>query len=136
MTSVVVPEVDMLVVARSSQHQRKSIRGFAPRIGLSVVDYKRLDDIDDFYVESQNFRDYYRDPYNKLNRPVVYMKHYGTCGRHYIDKCSQLLMQPIIWVKESKPIICPVKYSRGLNLDDGIQLAGRYDTTPCIKYKR
>lgn len=136
MKSIVVPEVDMLAVARSSQHQRKSIRGFAPRIGLTVVDYKRLDDIDDFYIESQNFRDYYRDPYNKLNRPVTYSKHYGTCGRHMIDKCSPLLMQPITWVQESKPIICSVKYGRNLNLDEGIQLGGRYDITSCIKYKR
>lgn len=136
MKSIVVPEVDMMAVARSSQLQRKCIRGFAPRIGLTVVDYKRLDDIDDFYIESQNFRDYYRDPYNKLDRPVPYRKHYGTCGRHYIDKCSPPLMQPIIWVKESKPIICPVKYSRELNLDEGIRIGGLYDITSCIKYKR
>uniref|UniRef100_A0A1A9VEU4 Uncharacterized protein n=1 Tax=Glossina austeni TaxID=7395 RepID=A0A1A9VEU4_GLOAU len=136
MKTVITPEVDMLVVARSSQNQRKAIMNFAPRIGLAVVDYARLDEIDRFYIDCQNFRDYYRDPYYQLHLPIAFKKHYGKCGHRPTDKCIQLFMKPTEWVRERQPVVYPIEYGRELNLDEGIKLGGLYDVTSCIKYKR
>ncbi|XP_075147065.1 uncharacterized protein LOC142221286 [Haematobia irritans] len=135
MKFISTPKVDMLLVSRNSRNQRQSLRGFVPRIGLSVVDYGRVDEIDTFYTDCQNFRDYYRDPYNKLPRPVVFQKHYGKCGLRTRDG-SDLLMLPIEWVRETQPVLYPLNYGRQLHLTDGIQLGGYYDFNPCIKYKR
>lgn len=136
MKFIKTPDVDMLLVSRSSRNQRQSIRGFAPRIGLSVVDYGRVEEIDTFYMDCQNFRDYYRDPYNKLPRPTVFKKHYGKCGLRSRDKCSELLMLPVQWRCETQPVMYAVDYGRHLHLDEGIQLSGLHDKTSCIKYKR
>lgn len=136
MSFIKTPEVDMLQVAKSSQNQRKSLRGFAPEVGLSIVDYGRLYDIDQFYIDCQHFRDYYRDPYNKLPRPSEFKRHHGKCGLRTRDKCSELLMLPVNWVRETPPVIYPLNYGRQLSLNEGIKLTGQYDWTSCIKYKR
>ncbi|XP_013107150.1 uncharacterized protein LOC106086871 [Stomoxys calcitrans] len=136
MKFISTPEVDMLLVSRSSRNQRQSLKGFVPRIGLSVVDYGRVEEIDSFYMDCQNFRDYYRDPYNKLHRPPVFQQYNGKCGRRARDKCSELLLLPTQWVREAQPVLYPVDYGRQLHLNDGIKLSGFYDYTSCIKYKR
>lgn len=129
----------MLLVSRSSRNQRRSILNFAPRIGLTVVDYGRLEEIDYFYLGCQNFRDYYRDRYNKLCKPVEFKKYYGQCGPAHINsstKCVELLLQPIVWTREKQPILYPVEYSRELQLGAGIHLEGFHNKNSCAKYKR
>lgn len=127
----------MLLVSQSSRNQRKSILSFVPKIGLSIVDYGRLDEIDNFYIDCQNVRDYYRDSYNKLPRPQVFKKHYGKCvGNRFKDNRSSQMLQPVIWQGEKQPVIYPVNYGRNLVYNEGIQLGGRYDPASCIKYKR
>ncbi|XP_065370743.1 uncharacterized protein LOC135962775 [Calliphora vicina] len=137
MKIISAPEVDMLLVSQSSRNQRKSIMNFAPRIGLAVVDYGRSQEIDNFYLDCQNFRDYYRDPYNKLPRPVVFKRHYGKCGSNRNpDKSSEQLLLPTRWVADRQPVTFPLNYSRHMSLDEGIRLGGLYDSASCIKYKR
>ena len=136
MRMIITPEVDMLLVSRSSSNQRKSIMNFAPRIGLSVVDYGRSAEIDNFYISCQNFRDYYRDPYNKLPRPIEFKRFFGKCGNRCPDRNTELLMKPTQCVREKQPIIYPLNYGRNLTLDEGIRLGGQYDPGSCIKYKR
>lgn len=136
MKTIHAPEADMLLVSKSSRNQRKSILNFAPKIGLSVVDYGRLDEIDTFYQECQNFRDYYRDPYNKLHRPLEFQKHHGKCGIKVRDKNTELLMLPVTWVRENVPVVYHIDYDRDVHLDEGIKLGGFYDLASCIKYKR
>ncbi|KAM7363674.1 uncharacterized protein ACRADG_000484 [Cochliomyia hominivorax] len=136
MKIIFAPEVDMLLVSRSSRNQRKSISNFAPKIGLSIVDYGRSQEIDNFYLECQNFRDYYRDPYNKLPRPIEFMRHYGKCGRQYADKFTENLINPPIWVTEKQPLLYPLFNStKHMTLDKGMHLGGIYDANPCTRYK-
>ncbi|XP_068140708.1 unconventional myosin-Vb [Drosophila tropicalis] len=94
MPTIIAPEVDMLQVSKSSQVQRRAILGFAPRIGLKVVDYGDLDRIDNFYLESQKYRDYYRDPNNQIKKPQRFTIHQGKCGIK-LDHSVELLRQPI-----------------------------------------
>lgn len=136
MKTIIAPEVDMLIVSRSSRNSRKFIMNFAPKIGLTMVNYDKLQEIDNFYLDCQNFRDYYRDPYNKLSRPEVFKKHYGKCGRKEIDKNTGLLSLPPMWIREKQPVVYPIKYYRELRPDECIILGGKYDHTSCIKYKR
>ncbi|KAI8124608.1 hypothetical protein CVS40_4911 [Lucilia cuprina] len=138
MKTISAPEADMLLVSESSRNQRKSIMNFAPKIGLAIVDYGRLQEIDNFYLDCQNFRDYYRDPYNKLPRPQAFKRHYGKCGggNRYPDKCSEQLMQPPRWVAERQPVIYPLNYRSHMVLDEGIRLGGLYNSDACTKYKR
>ncbi|XP_053964031.1 uncharacterized protein LOC129251645 [Anastrepha obliqua] len=132
MKSIIAPEVDMLTVSKSSRNQRKSILNFAPKMDL--VNYSKSDNIDNFYLECQNFRDYYRDPYCKLSKPEAFKVPYGKCGRQ-IDRNSVLSL-PVTWVREYHPVIYALQYGRELHLDEGISLGGQYDPTSCIKYKR
>ncbi|XP_039959511.1 uncharacterized protein LOC120774160 [Bactrocera tryoni] len=136
MKTIIAPEVDMLIVSRSSRNSRKSIMNFAPKIGLTMVNYAKLDNIDNFYLDCQEFRDYYRDPYNKISRPEAFKKHYGKCGRREIDKNTVSLSLPPTWVHEKQPVVYPLKYDRKLRLNEGIILGGQYDRISCIKYKR
>ncbi|XP_004529153.1 uncharacterized protein LOC101448809 [Ceratitis capitata] len=136
MRTIIAPEVDMLAVSASSRNSRRSMLNFAPKIGLTMVNYAKLDNIDNFYLDCQNFRDYYRDPYNKLLRPEAFKQHYGKCGRKATDKNTVLLSLPVTWVREKQPVVYPVIYERDLRLDKGINQRGQYDHTSCIKYKR
>lgn len=137
MRTVNTPEADMVLVSRNSRNQRKNIMNFVPKIGLSVVDYGRLYEIDNFYIDCQNFRDYYRDPYSKLPRPIIFKKHYGKCGGNRCkDKSTELLMTPPRWQGERQPVIYPIDYGRHLTLNEGIRLGGVHDPATCIKYKR
>ncbi|XP_017470033.1 PREDICTED: uncharacterized protein LOC108361786 [Rhagoletis zephyria] len=136
MKLVLTPEVDMLTVSKSSINQRKLILNFAPRIGLTMVNYTKLENIDFFYLECQNFRDYNRDPYDKLSKPEVFKKHYGKCERKQIDRNSILLSLPVTSVQEKQPVVYPIKYGGDLHLEEKIRLGGQYDPKSCIKYKR
>ncbi|XP_030380454.1 uncharacterized protein LOC115628472 [Scaptodrosophila lebanonensis] len=135
MAPIVAPEVDMLTVSKSSVNQRKAILGFAPRIGLSFVDYGDLDRIDSFYLESQKYRDYYRDPYNKLHKPDRFRLHQGKCGIK-LDDSVQMLLKPINWVTERQPVVFPTNYTSDMDLDRGVELFGCYDKNSCIRFKR
>lgn len=136
MKKIFAPEVDMLLVSQSSRNQRKTIMNFVPRIGLAIVDYGRLQEIDNFYLDCQNFRDYYRDPYNKLPRPLAFKKHYGKYGKHYsAHQTIEQLMLPTQWITERQPPLYPLNNSRHMSLNKGIHLGGVYNAAPCIKYK-
>ncbi|ALC39256.1 CG43796 [Drosophila busckii] len=131
------PEVDMLAVSARSRKTRRAILGFAPRIGLSIVDYTETERSDNFYLECQNYRDYYRDPYNKLNKPDRFKLHQGRCGIK-LDKSVEELMKPADWVTERQPVVYPIEYRSYMNLGIGFEeiFKGRFDKDSCVRYKR
>ncbi|XP_052853828.1 uncharacterized protein LOC128263142 [Drosophila gunungcola] len=130
-----IPEVDMRIVAQNAELQRRAILGFAPRIGLSIVDYDDLDRIDNFYLECQKFRDYYRDPHNKLHKPSRFRQHQGKCGIK-LDHSVQHLTQPIRWVEEQRPLVYPLSKDSALRLGMPIppMISGRYDKSSSLSF--
>ncbi|XP_051858112.1 uncharacterized protein LOC132796261 [Drosophila nasuta] len=132
-----IPEVDMVTVAQRSNVERRGVLGFVPRIGLPIVDYAEVDRIDAFYLECQNFRDYYRDPYDRVHKPLMFTKHMGKCGIK-MDQSVEELRQPISWVQRKKPLTEPVNYKTHMNLgvDINTMIRGRYGKQSCIRYKR
>ncbi|XP_026843590.1 uncharacterized protein LOC113565521 [Drosophila persimilis] len=136
-SSVDIPEVDMLSVSKSSEVERRAILGFAPRINLVTVDYGDLEKIDTFYLDSQRYRDYYRDPYDKLPKPERFKYHQGKCGIK-LDHSVEQMRRPISWVEERKPVVYPLKYGTPMRLGTSAasMMRGRYDLGSCIRYKR
>ncbi|KAH8335232.1 hypothetical protein KR067_005832 [Drosophila pandora] len=132
-----IPEVDMLKVATNADVQRRAILGFAPRIGMVIVDYDDLDRIDNFYLQCQKYRDYYRDPHHKIHKPTRFRQHQGKCAIR-LDRTVEELTQPIRWVEERKPVVYPEVRSTSMRLGVPLmpQILGRYDKCTSMAYKR
>ncbi|KQS70347.1 uncharacterized protein LOC26526555 [Drosophila erecta] len=132
-----IPEVDMRMVAKNSEAHRRGIFGFAPRIGMVSVDYDDLDRIDNFYLETQRYRDYYRDPHNTLHKPPRFRQHQGKCGIK-LDTSVQHFSRPIRWVKEGQPVLYP--YSKDTAMMVGIPISsmitGHYAKSTCVSFLR
>ncbi|XP_043652353.1 uncharacterized protein LOC122619454 [Drosophila teissieri] len=132
-----IPEVDMRMVAKNAEAHRRGILGFAPRIAMLTVDYDDLDRIDNFYLESQRYRDYYRDPHNTLHKPPRFRRHQGKCGIK-LDTSVQHLTRPIRWVKERQPVIYPSLRDTAMMVGIPISsmLIGHYDKASCVSFHR
>ncbi|XP_017060615.1 uncharacterized protein LOC108100973 [Drosophila ficusphila] len=132
-----IPEVDMWQVAKNAEVQRRAILGFAPRIGLVIVDYDDLDRIDSIYLQCQKLRDYYRDPHNKLHKPTGFQPHRRKCGIK-VDQSVQHLTQPIRWVEERRPVVYPFPRDTSMNLGSPIvpMISGRYSKSSSVSYVR
>ncbi|XP_017068585.1 uncharacterized protein LOC108106175 [Drosophila eugracilis] len=130
-----VPEVDMRIVAQSAEIHRQGILGFAPRIGLGIVDYSELDRIDNFYMESQKYRDYYRDPHNIMHKPDVFQRHQGKCGIK-MDVTVQNLTEPIRWVEERRPVVYPLSKDTSMRIGIPIppMIRGRYSKSSSTSF--
>ncbi|XP_022224237.1 uncharacterized protein LOC111075338 [Drosophila obscura] len=110
---MIIPEVDMLSVSKNSRVQRRAIVGYVLP-GLKLVDYGAIDRIDRYYLDCQDYRDYYRDPHGKMPKPERFRQYQGKCGVK-LDKSFGALMLPPAWHEERKPIVYPVPY--GLQMD-------------------
>ncbi|ALC46384.1 CG13110 [Drosophila busckii] len=130
-----IPEVDMINASRSLRQQRKAILGFAPNIGLSFVNYRSMELVDNFYLDCQNHRDYFRDPYDKLHRPPIFRYQQGSCGMKP-DYNAEALVAPTKWVVERKPVVYPEQYSRHLNLDGSIRIGAYCASKSDNRFKR
>jgi len=130
-----IPEVDMRMVAKNAEVHRRGILGFAPRIGLVNVDYDDLDRIDNFYLETQRYRDYYRDPHNILHKPERFRQHQGKCSIK-LDTSVQNLTRPIRWVKEKMPVLYPPSRDTAMMLGTPIssRIIGQYNKSTCASF--
>ncbi|KAH8357261.1 hypothetical protein KR200_009149 [Drosophila serrata] len=137
MINETIPEVDMLKVSKNAEVQRRAILGFAPRIGLTIVDYGDLDRIDNFYLESQKYRDYYRDPHNKLHKPLRFSLHQGKCAIK-LDTSVEQLTRPIIWTTERQPLVYPLSGDTAMHLGMSIppMIRGTHAKSSSIAFKR
>lgn len=132
-----IPEVDMIAVAKGCQAQRRAVLGFVPKIGLPIVDYADVERIDTFYLECQKYRDFYRDPYDKVHKPNLFKHGMSQCGIK-LDTTVDELRKPTQWVCPRQPLIDPINYQSDMNLgvDIGNICKGQYSTTTCLRYKR
>ncbi|XP_022224212.1 uncharacterized protein LOC111075321 [Drosophila obscura] len=137
MAPIIFPEVDMLSVSKNSEKEREAILGFAPKIKLVTVDYAAMGRIDTFYLSCQKYRDYYRDPYDKLHKPETFKYHQGKCAIKP-DHSVEQLRRPIQWVQERKPLVYPMTYQSTMRLNTAAasMMGGSYDPSSCNRYKR
>ncbi|XP_023163301.1 uncharacterized protein LOC111594292 [Drosophila hydei] len=132
-----IPEADMWCVSKNARKHRRVVLDFIPNIALPIVDYADVDRIDSFYLESQEYRDYYRDPYDKLHKPLKFIYLQGKCGVKP-DTSVEQLRQPNIWAPKRVPPVLPVEYQSYLNLGFNIEeiMKGRHSNQSCNVYKR
>ncbi|XP_064548342.1 uncharacterized protein LOC135435288 [Drosophila montana] len=130
-----IPQVDMLGVSKSLRLQRKPILKFVPLIGLSCVNYRVLEELDYFYLDCQNHRDYYRDPVNKMQRSKLFAYHHDNCGTKP-DRNYEALIRPGYWVKERQPVVYPEKYSQRMNLGGSIRIDAHFSRNSSTVFKR
>ncbi|XP_034667103.1 uncharacterized protein LOC117900737 [Drosophila subobscura] len=112
---MIIPEVDMLAVSKNSRVQRGAIVGYVLP-GLNMVDYGDIARIDQYYLDCQRYRDYYRDPHGKMPKPERFRQYQGRCGTKS-DKSFGTLMLPPQWREERKPIVYPVPYGIQMDMD-------------------
>lgn len=124
-----MPKVDMLNVAKNSRVQRRMIEGFAPDIGLSVIDYGRSLQLDTFYLRAQNQRDFYRDPSGKVRKEPFF--HNSPCT---IDKASASFLVPTVWHRDKQPVVFP--YASKKDFLNPYNLVGTYAELTDNRYKR
>lgn len=134
-----VPEVDMMMVSKNSQNERNEILKFVPRIGLTNISYGGLYKVDSFYLDCQNYRDQFRDPYNKLLRPKRFNTYRGKCGIK-LDPELELLKKRTPSHEDRIPVVYPIEYGRQMDFDRGFQMAGRNSRAsatgfpaPCVR---
>ncbi|KAH8409892.1 hypothetical protein KR009_000336 [Drosophila setifemur] len=109
-----IPEVDMWTVSKCSRLQRNYM--FKADIpGLKTIDYNAIKGIDMFYLECQDYRDYFKDPYNKVHLPERFRTYVGKCGVK-LDTQGQTLMVPSLGRVDRQPIFYPVDYKSDMAL--------------------
>ncbi|EDW37231.1 GL26142 [Drosophila persimilis] len=133
---MIIPEVDMLAVSKNSRVQRAASAGYVLP-GLKLVDYGGLDRVDRYYNDCQDYRDYYRDPYNKIHKPERFRHYQGKCGIR-LDKSLNDLMLPPVWRVERKPIVYPIEYGIQMDMDKSYRtlLTGTHSATTHTAFKR
>ncbi|XP_003736488.2 uncharacterized protein [Drosophila pseudoobscura] len=117
-----VPLVDMWNVSKSCQKLRKETTlGFAAmNKKLSIINDQDVHRLDSFYLECQKYRDYYRDPQNKVIRPKIFT----SMGRRGVK--NDLSNMPITWVQDDcRPQMFPIEYGTDLSLGKGFQTVER-----------
>ncbi|XP_017150921.1 uncharacterized protein LOC108161210 [Drosophila miranda] len=133
---MIIPEVDMLAVSKSSRVQRAAMAGYVLP-GLKMVDYGAMDRVDRYYMDCQNYRDYYRDPSGKMHKPERFRHYQGKCGIR-LDKSLNDLMLPPVWRVERKPIVYPIEYGIQMDMDKSYRtlLTGTHNATTHTAFKR
>ncbi|XP_030238375.1 uncharacterized protein LOC115561921 [Drosophila navojoa] len=130
-----IPFVDMLAVSKSLRVQRKPILKFVPPTGVSFVNYRSLGEVDYFYLDCQNYRDYYRDPFEKMRRPAKFCQYQGRCGARP-DRTVEALSVPGSWVKERPPVVYSEKYNQRMNLSGKINIDAHFSPNSVTVFKR
>ncbi|XP_043661724.1 uncharacterized protein LOC122625689 isoform X2 [Drosophila teissieri] len=105
---MLIPEVDMWNVSKSSRIHRLSIFN-CDKPGLKVLDYSAVRGVDRFYLECQDYRDYFKDPYNRVHKPKRFTTYAGRCDAK-LDTEVEFLSMPTSWRTDRQPIIYPIGF--------------------------
>ncbi|XP_017103191.1 uncharacterized protein [Drosophila bipectinata] len=125
MESFRVPEVDMMTVSKNSMVEREFLLKFVPRIGLTNVSYGGLYKVDKWYLDSQQYRDMTRDPYNKMLPPKSFTRYRGKCGIKIDRNLIEMSRPPPAHVDQI-PLVYPQEYGHPMHLSGGFRLQGRF----------
>lgn len=131
-----IPEVDMWNVSKCSRLQRQVILKAMPP-GLATVDYAEIYHQDMFYLDCQEYRDYSRDPYNKVHIPVRFRVYMGKCTEKEDTESQRMLESPQGRV-DRQPIVFPIEYPHDMALDrkDCEFIKGRNSKYSNLSFKR
>lgn len=131
-----IPEVDMWNVSKCSRLQRQFILKAMPP-GLATVDYAEIYQQDMFYLDCQEYRDYSRDPYNKVHVPARFKVYMGKCAAKEDTECQRLL-ESSQWRVDRQPIVFPIEYPHDMALGrkDCEFIKGRNSKYSNLSFKR
>ena len=130
MTTTEMPKVNMLAISKNSQRTRKMIKGFAPDIGLTIVDYGRNFELDAYYLLCQGQRDFYRDPSNKIRINPFFLN--SPCGP--FDHASASFLMPTRYHRDDQPVVYPYTYKKDFLTP--FCMIGTYDEGSDVHFKR
>ncbi|EDV42224.1 uncharacterized protein Dana_GF17873 [Drosophila ananassae] len=135
MESFRVPEVDMMTVSKNSMLEREFMLKFVPRIGLTNVSYGSMYRVDKFYLDSQEYRDMTRDPYNKMLPPKSFTRYRGKCGIKIDPNLIEMSRPPSAHV-DCIPLVYPVEYGHPMDISGGFRLQGRYGRQGATTFRK
>lgn len=129
-------------MSREAKNFRNDLSKFLPsKIGVTTMDVKRCWDIDRFYLNCQDYRDWYKNVSKKLYRPdefEVPAKKFATRP----DPTSIYEKQPVQYHQQFQPITYPHTFDRrgrSSFLESNpkyYDLTGHLDAKPCLRFKR
>lgn len=132
-----IPQADMLRVQKSANVQRREILKFTPDIGLQCINPAELNNLDYFYLDTQKYRDYYRDAYNHMHRPARFSGCIGSGGSKK-DHALIALTAPIFMVRERQPVVYSINERAAGSMDGSgtINIGAHFAGQSSVNYKR
>ncbi|KAI8042921.1 uncharacterized protein LOC128262333 [Drosophila gunungcola] len=132
---MLIPEVDMWNVSKSSRIHRLTIFK-CDKPGLKVLDYASVRGVDAFYLDCQDYRDHFKDPYNRVHKPARF-RSFGNCGKK-LDPDDHLLAMPPLWGVDRQPIVYPIDYHSDMALGrrDCDHIKAYCSPTESLSFKR
>lgn len=130
-----IPQADMLRVQKSTNAQRRELAKFIPQNGLNCINYREIGELDFFYLDTQKYRDSYRDAYNMLPKPERFHGCLGA-GGYTKDPDLDAITAPLHWAREPQPVVFSVEYPRTLNLDGAIRIGAHFSARSVSNFKR
>ncbi|KAH8383848.1 hypothetical protein KR009_010901 [Drosophila setifemur] len=131
-----IPEAEYWDVTKQSQKEREIIRKFIPNgVNLSIINPAELYNSDTFYLECQKYRDFYRDPYGKVQKPKSFSLHKGMCGIK-LDQTLALMTMAIAANEDHQPFIFPLLPYKGMGLGKGPVMPAQNSIISSTIYKR
>lgn len=130
-----IPQADMFKVQKGANAQRRELSKFIPQIGLNCINYREIGEMDYFYMDTQKYRDFYRDAYNMMHKPLRFHGCLGS-GGYSKDHAFEAITAPLQWVLEPQPVVFSVEYPRTLNLDGAIRIGAHFSARSVSNFKR
>ncbi|KAH8278486.1 hypothetical protein KR018_003938 [Drosophila ironensis] len=131
-----IPEAQYWDVTKKSEKERAIVRKFLPEaVPLKICRPSEIYEIDTFFLESQKFRDYYRDPYGRVHLPKMFSHHRGTCGIK-LDHTLALMMESVKANVDSLPLIYPLLPDNTMGLGKGFRMGACNSFISSSNYKR
>lgn len=130
-----IPQADMLKVQKGANAQRRELFKFTPDIGLKCINSRELIDLDYFYLDTQKYRDYYRDAYNHMHKPERFSGCIGS-GGYKKDNVLIALTAPIYRVREPQPVVYSIHERPPMDGSGSINIVAHYAGKSSVNYKR
>lgn len=108
-----------------------------PTVRLTLVDQKKIKELDDFYLLCQFQRQYYND-YTGHTHPLDFFQRDEYRWKCAPDLNTTYIQFPEMYVKYKQPACLPLTTKRTWldPLEPSRRLAGKYDPYPDLKFPR
>ncbi|KAH8293293.1 hypothetical protein KR018_010602 [Drosophila ironensis] len=109
-----IPDVDMWNVNKSCRLERHVFLRANPTRS-TIIDYSSLWKCDMFYLDCQEYRDYFRDPHNRMHKPARFREYVGDCLEKE-DLDDKRLREPPRSLVERQPVVFAIEYPKDMAL--------------------